>query len=248
MIPTLDNIRGYRIVTRDGEIGKVHDFFIDDSRWHLRYIVVETGSWMSRRRVLLSLAELGATRSELSEFHVHLTCEQVSGAPGIDTDKPVSRQQKFLMNVHYGWPNYWSLDGLILSEAIPTLTNRPTRIEGDHHQRSFREISSYAIKHGENRLGKVEDFVIDDADWSLTNLVLTGGGWLDSRRIAIPASNFEEASWLKRAIFVDLKGSDLSKYEPFNYNHPVDREESFVFCDYHGRPAEPAPGREDNRA
>lgn len=248
MIRTLENILGYRIVARDGEIGKVQDFFIDDSLWRLRYIVAETGSWMSRQRVLLSLAALGEIRSERRAFHVNLSREQVSGAPGIDTDKPVSRQQELMMNNHYGWPAYWSPDGFTISESMPAAMNRTKKIDGDHHLRSFREISSYAIKCGEVRLGKVEDFVFDDADWSLRSLVMRRDSWLESRRIALPAGTITELSWSDRTLGVDVVDSDLPNNEPFNYNEPVNREECVMYFDYYGRPAEPPLAHEHNPA
>jgi len=39
--------------------GKVHEFYFDDATWTIRYMVVETGSWLSGRKVLISLAALG---------------------------------------------------------------------------------------------------------------------------------------------------------------------------------------------
>lgn len=239
MLRTLENILGYRIVASDGEIGKVHDFFIDDSLWRLRYVVAETGNWMSRRHVLISLTALGEIRSDQREFHVNLTCEQVRNAPDIDTDKPVSRQQEMMMNAHYGWPAYWAPEALIVPEPILALLNRRKEIEGDAHLRSFREISSYGVKHGDDRVGKVEDFVIEDADWSLMRLVVTEGGWLDGRRVALSSSHITEISWINRRICVDLTKSDLTRRPPFDYGYPVNREERVMYFDYCGRPAEP---------
>lgn len=241
MLRTLENILGYRIVASDGEIGKVHDFFIDDLLWRLRYVVAETGNWMSRRHVLISLTALGEIRSDHREFQVNLTCEHVRNAPDIDTDKPVSRQQEMIMNAHYGWPAYWSPAALIVPEPILAILNRRRKIEGDAHLRSFREISTYDVKHGDDCLGKVEDFVIEDADWSLTRLVLTEGGGRDSRRVALSSSHITEISWTDRTISVDLTKSDLTRRHPFDYGYPVNREERVVFFDYYGRPAEPAP-------
>ena len=34
----------------DGLIGKVDDFYFDDEDWRIRYLVVDTGKWLSGRR------------------------------------------------------------------------------------------------------------------------------------------------------------------------------------------------------
>lgn len=239
MLRTLDNILGYRLLAHDGEVGTVHDFYIDDSLWRLRYVVAETGNWMNRRRVLISLMALEKIRADHREFRVNLSCEQVSSSPDINTDKPVSRQQELMMNAHYGWPAYWSPEMLIVPEPIlVSLSGRPN-FEGDSHLRSFREVSSYELRDGEDRLGKVEDFIIDDSDWSLKCLVVSEAGWLDSRYIAIPAADITEISWSNKSVLVDRAKVDLARGQAFDYGYPANREEVLQYFDYYGRPAEP---------
>ena len=43
---SLKEIKGYRIHARDGEIGHVDDFILDDDTWALRHVVVDTGNWL----------------------------------------------------------------------------------------------------------------------------------------------------------------------------------------------------------
>ncbi len=38
----------------DDELGRVKEIYFDDERWGVRYLIVETGSWLSKRPVLLS--------------------------------------------------------------------------------------------------------------------------------------------------------------------------------------------------
>jgi uncharacterized protein YrrD len=47
-------LAGYHIHARDGDIGHVADFIIEDGDWSLRYLVVETGHWWPGKRVLIS--------------------------------------------------------------------------------------------------------------------------------------------------------------------------------------------------
>ena len=53
------DLRGYALRAMDGLIGKVDDFYFDDEDWRIRYLVVDTGKWLSGRKVLISPISLG---------------------------------------------------------------------------------------------------------------------------------------------------------------------------------------------
>lgn len=195
----------------DGEVSKVYDFYIDDALWRLRYLVAETGNWMSRRRVLISLSAIAGIQGDEGEIHAGLSREQVQLSPDIDADKPVSRQQEMTMNSHYGWPAYWSPEALAVPEPILAMLNRRRKIEGDVHLRSFREMNSYEVHHGPTWLGRVEDFVIDDTDWSLAQMVVANGSWLDGKFRTIAAELITDISWSERRVSVDLAKVDLER-------------------------------------
>ena len=90
----LESLNGFTIGGTDGEIGKVKEFYFDDDSWTVRYIIVETGSWLFGRKVLLSPHAVTKTDWEEKVFMVNLTMEQIKNSPNIDTDKPVSRQHE----------------------------------------------------------------------------------------------------------------------------------------------------------
>ena len=54
MLYTAKTIKGYKLDCLDGEIGRVKEFYFDDRHWTIRYLVAETGSWLSGRQVLIS--------------------------------------------------------------------------------------------------------------------------------------------------------------------------------------------------
>src|SRR5215213_6163742 len=49
---------GYAIEASDGRIGSVSDFLFEDTSWKVRWLVVDTGGWLSGRKVLLPLSAL----------------------------------------------------------------------------------------------------------------------------------------------------------------------------------------------
>jgi len=54
MLRGVKEMLGYAIRATEGEIGQVHDLYFDDQAWTVRYVVADTGNWLSGRRVLLS--------------------------------------------------------------------------------------------------------------------------------------------------------------------------------------------------
>ena len=94
MLRNVKNLRGYVIRAIDGTIGKLDDFYFDDEDWSIRYLVVDTGSWLSGRKVLISPVMVGHAGWLARRLPVALTRAQVEHSPGIDTRKPVSRQHE----------------------------------------------------------------------------------------------------------------------------------------------------------
>src|SRR5664279_6350411 len=107
MLTNTTNLKGLVIHATDGEIGTVDHFYFDDDTWAIRYLTVETGSWLDDRRVLISPMAVIRTDWRAKRIDVALTKKQVENSPNIDTHKPVSRQHEAAYLGYYGYPNYW---------------------------------------------------------------------------------------------------------------------------------------------
>ena len=110
-------LKGYRLHSLDGEIGKVEELYFDDRHWTIRYLVADTGNWLTGREVLVSPYALGDINTGKKDIAINLTKKQIEGSPSLETDKPVSRQFEEDYYSYYGWPLYW--DGPYLWGAYP---------------------------------------------------------------------------------------------------------------------------------
>ena len=52
-------LRGFTVAASDGPIGAVKDFLFDDQTWKIRWLVVDTGSWLLGRMVLVHASAIG---------------------------------------------------------------------------------------------------------------------------------------------------------------------------------------------
>ena len=94
MLHSIQQRYGEKLRATDGEIGHVRDFYFDDKTWTIRYLVADTGGWLTDRQVLISPHALGHLYPQGKVLLVNLTREQIEKSPSIDEHKPVSRQHE----------------------------------------------------------------------------------------------------------------------------------------------------------
>ncbi|HWK51342.1 MAG TPA: PRC-barrel domain-containing protein, partial [Steroidobacter sp.] len=104
MLRTFSDLKRMSIGATDGELGHIRDAYFDDRHWTLRYLVVNPGSWLTARRVLISPWAIRAVNWEAQRVDVALTREQVRNSPGVDSEQPVSRQYEAEYSDYYGYP------------------------------------------------------------------------------------------------------------------------------------------------
>ena len=131
MLSIAKTLKGYTLHSLDGEIGRVREFYFDDRHWTVRYLVAETGNWLTGRQVLISPYALGGVVQGEQHITVALTKKQIEGSPSLDSDKPVSRQFEEAYNQYYGWPMYWGGPynwGVIPTSSATAETGTPSKM------------------------------------------------------------------------------------------------------------------------
>lgn len=108
MLRSINDLRHDKIRAKDDEIGSVDDFLFDDEHWTIRYMVLNTGGWLTGRLVLISPMAISRVRREEESIDVALTRDQIERSPDISTDQPVSRQMEAEYAQYYGYPLYWA--------------------------------------------------------------------------------------------------------------------------------------------
>jgi uncharacterized protein YrrD len=68
---------GYHIQTRDGKIGHVTDFIMDDDSWAICHLVVETGHWFADKQIAISPKQIDRISFEESKVFVNVTKEAI---------------------------------------------------------------------------------------------------------------------------------------------------------------------------
>ena len=108
------DVTGYRIQDGDGEIGQVDDFIIDDETWAIRYLVIDSGSWWSGKKVLISPKWIERISWSESRVFVGLSREAIKHSPEYSDDAQVTREYEAQLHRHYDRDGYW------VDEAVET--------------------------------------------------------------------------------------------------------------------------------
>ena len=84
MLTQAKSLNGYNLQSIDRKIGNVKEFYFDDHHWTIRYIVADTGDWLTGRQVLISPYALEAVNKAKQYIAVGLTKRQIEGSPSLD--------------------------------------------------------------------------------------------------------------------------------------------------------------------
>ncbi len=246
MLLSIKHLGSYKIEATDGSIGGVYSFLIDDRNWIVRYLVVDTGSWLPGRRVLIAPSAIGNPEGEAKRLPLHLTKKQIEESPDIDMDMPVSRKQEMRLYQHYNWTPYWP-GGLVPAGATfapsPAETkekapsdNAEIGENADPHLRSTKEIINYRIHAEDGEIGHVEDFILDIDDWIIRYVVVDTRNWLPGKKVIIAPAWIQEISWADSMVSVSLSKAAVKGSPEFDPSMPINLEYETRLYDYYGRP------------
>lgn len=244
MLRPFSHFKNFSLAARDGEIGKIKELYFDDQSWTVRYVVVDTGGWLTGRRVLVGPQSFGLIDEEAKLIAVHLTKEQIEKSPPIATEQPVSRQHEEEFHRYYGYPGYWLSPGAIafggappaIAPVPPPPVEQPPEPRGDPHLRSTGEVGGYAIHASDGDIGKVDDFIVDDCGWAIRYLVVSRGWW-PGKKVALSPEWIERVSWEEAKVFVPLTRETIKDAPEWDDAGGITREFEQRLHDYYGRRA-----------
>jgi PRC-barrel domain len=133
-----DDIRGSDLYGRnDEDLGEIVDVIFDHGTGYIRYIVVDTGGWLSSNKFIVPAERLEPSAEHEDDFQVNLSKDEVKNFPAYNED---------VVNDRDRWRDYesrynaaWTTEGGVLHRA-----DAPDRIitPPDHEISSATAASS----------------------------------------------------------------------------------------------------------
>lgn len=261
MLREVKDMLGFTIAATDGDIGHVRDFYFDDEAWVIRYLIVETGTWLPNRKVLVSPMALRHPNREANSFPARLIREQVRNSPSINTDRPVSRQHELQFYSYYGYPYYWGsggswgagyYPGAMLtgagygggsgSEYLAAQMEKERlarevdqREDDDPHLRSCKEVTGYHIEAVDGEIGHVQGLLIDEDSWAIRYLIVNTSNWWLGHQVLVAPEWITDVSWLDRKVMIDLTRQAIQDAPPYDPALLPDRPQETLVYEHYGR-------------
>jgi len=110
-----DDIRGSDLYGRDDEkLGEIDDVIFDHGTGSVRYVVVDTGGWLSSKKFIVPADRLTPSTEHEDDYQVSLSKDEVQNFPAYDEDAVNDRDR---------WGDYekryeqsWTTDGGVLHQ------------------------------------------------------------------------------------------------------------------------------------
>jgi len=230
MFNKVKTLHNYKLLSLDGEIGSVKDFYFDDKNWTIRHLIADTGNWLTGRQVLISPYALKTVNKNERHIAVNLTKKQIEESPSLDADKPVSQQFEMSYYEYYGWPIYWC--GSYMWGDFPSITHNPkdwkmsdeAKKRWDLNLRSTHEVSGYNVKAKDGEIGHIEDFIIDDETWAIRYLIIDTQNWWPGKKVLLSPKWINRVSWGESKAFIDLPRETIKQAPEYTNGALLSRE------------------------
>jgi len=231
MLIKAKTLKDYKLDAKDDEVGKVKEFYFDDKHWAVRYLVADTGNWLTGRRVLISPYALISVNQEAENIGINLNTKQIEESPALYSEKPVSQQFERAYYDYYRLPPYWN--GIYMWGYSPYLNRDSEELEKikqqekswDPNLRSTNAMSGLHIQASDGEIGHVADFILDDETWAIRYLIIDTTNWFGGKKVLISPKWIDHISWNDSKVFINLSMADIK-------NSPKYSEEALLTRDY----------------
>jgi PRC-barrel domain protein len=220
MLQNTQELYGRKLAALDGDIGHVKDFYFDDQAWAIRYVVVDTGAWLTGRLVLLSPHAFEKLDQQEGALRVKLHKKQIQDSPSIASHETVSQQFEEQYYRSYGWPVYWQggemwgMTGEPLGLApLPRdpAVRRALEPRADRHLQSTKTVTGYHIEAVDGTIGHVAGFQVNPRSWAIGELIVETGHWHFGKQILVAPSKIERINFVEKKVVVKLTKADIQQ-------------------------------------
>ena len=259
MLRRVTDIIGFEIVAKDeetgklDEAGKITDLYFEEENWTVRYAVVDTGGWLTGRKVLISPASFLPLVWEKKVIPVELTKRQIENSPDVDLAQTVSQQALAELHAYYGWPAYWAGSVPMGSAHAGAYTapaaaqeyargegrapvTRPEREEWQPHLHSAREVIGYGIRAEDGGIGNASDLFVEEESWIIRYLLVDTQPWWPGKHVIVSVDWVTGLDWAEGEFQVNVTKDKIRNSPEYDPREPISRRYEQDIHEYYGVP------------
>lgn len=245
MLLSLRDIKGYKIMAQDGEIGKVTDFLFDQRDWTIKYIVDKTSAVFGKH-VLIAASVIRKINWSEQIIEVAVDRKQVRDSPDVDFKSILKWDDDQKLVNHYQGVVNWS--GIDKPGTLPLSRDLKLDIYGDGNSSDLssekrrlivqdKEFSpeglhsstmttGLKISTNNGHLGQADDFIIDDSSWMVRFLMINTRDGQNSKKILLRPESIDWISWRQKHVSVSMDKEKIQGCPNFEVSFPLAQEYS----------------------
>ncbi len=228
MLQRLENYEGLTIRARDGDVGAVIDFLVDDQHWAIRYLVVKTGTWLGRH-VLVSPMSIGQPDWNDLSLEVDLTRNQIRQSPDAELES-VSPELELAYLRWLRYRPYWLGERPWGTADSPSELRRAGWTPAAPDPQQLRRAGLHSVRHlrgshlhaRDEVIGHIDDMIIDDDTWRIRDLLIDTSDWVGGRWVFVPVSLIVATDWSARKITVSATGEQITTAPQYQPHRAID--------------------------
>ena len=235
MLRQIRELGTYRLHATDGDIGHLEQFYFEDRDWKIRYFVMNIGTWLHGKKVLMSPSAIIGVDAPTKTINAAFTKQQVQESDDVGIHKPEGLEQPHDYSLYIGWPYYLGLNALNDSDRGPVprrahdpkkgKTSERTMLQlNDEHLRSSKVVSRYHVMAVDGEIGQIEDGIVDDQTWTIQYVVSTVRNWRSSKKVLLPTEWILWVSAAESNVYVSLSRKNIATAPAFDPEKPLTRD------------------------
>jgi hypothetical protein len=108
------------------------------------------------------------------------------------------------------------------------------RSDDDPHLRSIQEVVGYHIHADDGEIGHVEDFLMEEADWSIHYLVVDTKNWWPGKKVLISPRSVKDIDWTDNLVNISVNRQRVKDSPAYDKATTVDRTYEQKYHNYYG--------------
>jgi len=155
---------------------------------------------------LVSPAVIRHPDRDKEKLPIDLSVDKIRESPAIEEDRSIARSVENDLNAYYGWR----------TQNQPEMDDEFEDFEGD--LRSTYEITGFYVEADDGEFGHVEDFIIDDEDWTVKYLVIDTKNWWPAKKVLLYVEWVDSLGWDEEKVFIALSREEIRNSPEFDYS------------------------------
>jgi hypothetical protein len=97
------------------------------------------------------------------------------------------------------------------------------RSHDDPHLRSIEAVTGYHIHASDGEIGHIEDFLVEDTDWSIHDLIVDTKNWWPGNKVLISPRLIREINWTDNLVNLDVDREKVKDSPIYDVPTKLDR-------------------------